>query len=396
MQILFVDQPSARVRLYPLTYTRPIADLRVGILTLAEKWAKHLKVADFGYESEDYLSGKYLSIKPSDDTLWVVNGLIPSSSLVEKVKKLQSGEMLMQGDQLLVARGKQNPLESAYQQVEFSDHKVQTINYSWDIFRLNGQEIRADFQLLTRGRKSAAIQDVHTIQYGQENIFVEEGVKVKAAILNAENGPIYLGKNSEVMEGAMIRGPFALGESSTVSMGAKIRGDSSTGPHCKVGGEVSNSVFWGYSNKAHDGFLGNAVIGAWCNIGADTNNSNLKNNYDPVRMWDYETESFIATGLQFCGLIMGDHSKIGINTMLNTGTIIGVSANIFGEGFPRTIIPSFAWGGAGGFLSHHPRKALITAKIVMERRNIELTEADKAILNHIFEATARFRVWENK
>lgn len=396
MHIIFLDQPVARTRLFPLTHSRPIADLRVGILTLAEKWSKYLKSSSFGYYTDEYLAEKFGSPEPEDDTFWVIDGVIPSKELIRQVLVLKSGQVLMQEERTLAAKGKAHPLTADYEPVMFSEHAVDSINYTWDIFRLNGQEIKADYELLTQGRQSVALDDPHTIIYGQENIFIEEGVKVKAAVLNAEDGPIYLGKNSEVQEGALIRGPFALGEHSVVSMGAKIRGDSSTGPHCKIGGEVSNSVFWGYSNKGHDGFLGNAVIGQWCNLGADTNNSNLKNNYDPVRMWDYETESFIATGLQFCGLIMGDHSKCGINTMFNTGTVVGVAANIYGEGFQRTIIPSFAWGGASGFLTHQPRKALITAKIVMARRNMELTEPDKHILNHIFESTARFRVWEKK
>jgi UDP-N-acetylglucosamine diphosphorylase/glucosamine-1-phosphate N-acetyltransferase len=396
MQIIFIDQPAARTRLYPLTYTRPISDLRIGILTLAEKWSKNLQITTHGFQTEEYLAGKYEPIEATSDTLWVINGIIPSPELTQQVTALKSGQVLVQDEKLLVAKGKANPFEEEYEQVSFTEQSADFITYTWDIFRLNGKELRADFKLLTQGRKSASIGDSHTIVYGKENVFLEEGATVKAAILNAENGPIYLGKDAEIQEGAMVRGPFALGEHSVVNMGAKIRGDSSTGPHCKIGGEVSNSVFWGYNSKAHDGFLGNAVIGQWCNLGADTNNSNLKNNYDPVRMWDYETESFIASGLQFCGLIMGDHSKTGINTMFNTGTVVGVAANIYGEGFPRTIIPSFAWGGAGGFLTHHPRKALITAKIVMARRNMEPTEPDKHILNHIFESTARFRAWEKK
>lgn len=395
MSILFVEQHSARQRLLPLTYTRPIADLRVGIFTLAEKWSRHLKVPETGFITEKYLSERFIPHEPNSDTFWVLDGVLPSPPLAEKVKELKAGQALCQGNQLLAARGAGNPLETDYQKIEFSDESVDSINYTWDIFRLNGQEIRADYILATAGRQSAPINDPHTITYGEE-IFLEEGASVKAAILNAENGPIYLGKDSEVREGAMIRGPFAMGESSLVNMGAKIRGDSSLGPHCKIGGEVSNSVLWGYSNKSHDGFLGNAVLGQWCNLGADTNSSNLKNNYDPVPMWDFETETFIPTGLQFCGLIMGDHSKCAINTMFNTGTVVGVAANIYGEGFPRNVIPSFAWGGSAGFVTHHPRKALITAGIVMQRRNMELTEADKAILNHIFESTARFRVWENE
>ena len=273
--------------------------------------------------------------------------------------------------------------------------EVSQITYPWDIFRLNGSEIKHDFALLTNGKKSQPFKDPHTKTYGDQ-IFIEEGARVKAAVLNAENGPIYIGKEAEIQEGALIRGPFALCEYSVVNMGAKIKGDTTVGPHSKVGGEVSNSVIFGYSNKGHEGFLGNSVIGEWCNLGADTSNSNLKNNYAPVKMWDFATGRFKDTGLQFCGLIMGDHSKSGINTMFNTGTTIGVSANIFGDGFPRTIIPSFAWGGSSGFTTYQTRKAFETAELVMKRRNKALTEADKAVLSHIFEITAENRVWDKK
>lgn len=395
MSILFIDQPEARQRLLPLTYTRPIADLRVGILTIAEKWKGHLAISGSGFVTEGYLQKKFQTLTPTEDTIWIINSALPTPKVKEKVIALKSGEALCQGDVLIAARGIKDPLDSEYLKVEFSGHPVDYLTYTWDIFRLNGKEIRNDYQLLTKNRKSVEVKDPHTVTYG-EDIFLEEGAVLKAAILNAENGPIYLGKNANVREGAIIRGPFAMGEGSIVAMGAKVRGDSTVGPYCKIGGEVSNSVIWGYSNKGHDGFLGNAVIGQWCNLGADTNNSNLKNDYDPIRMWDYETQSFIQTGLRFCGLIMGDHSKCGINTMFNTGTTVGVAANIFGEGFPETIIPSFAWGGASGFVTHHIRKALITAKIVMERRNLELTEDDKHVLNHIFEVSAPLRIWEKE
>lgn len=395
MSILFVDQSEARINLLPLTYTRPIADLRVGIMTLAEKWSRMLSVETYGYLSADYLRKKYQPLSPTEDTIWIFNGLLPAHELVRKVTALKPGEALYQSDRILAAKGAGNPTKAAFKKIEFSDQPVDLIHYTWDVFRFNGQEIRNDYELLTQNRNSHPLNDPHTISYGQD-IFLEEGARVKAAILNAENGPIYLGRNSDVQEGAIIRGPFAMGEYSIVAMGAKVRGDSSLGPFCKIGGEVSNSVIWGYSNKAHDGFLGNSVIGQWCNLGADTNNSNLKNSYDPVRMWDFASERFKQTDLQFCGLIMGDHSKCGINTMFNTGTTVGVAANIFGSGFPRTMIPSFSWGGAAGLVTHHPRKAMITASAVMNRRNIDLTEEDKAILNHIFEESARFRTWENE
>jgi len=395
MNIIFTEQAEAHQQLLPLTYTRPVADLRVGVLTIAEKWMKYLEAESFGFETLPYLSEKYSSIDADHQTVWIVNGLLPNDGLLEVIQEMPSGEALSKGGKVIAARGSQNPLsEGSYDVKEFTGDFNEII-YTWDLFRLNGAEIRSDYDLLTAGRKSQPINDPHTKTYGSD-IFLEEGAVVRAAILNSETGPIYLGKDSEVQEGAIIRGPFAMGEHSVVSMGAKLRGDSSAGPYCKMGGEISNSILWGYSNKGHDGFLGNSVLGEWCNLGADTNNSNLKNNYDPVRMWDYVTNRFIHTGLQFCGLIMGDHSKSAINTMFNTGTTVGVAANIFGEGFPRNIIPSFSWGGAVGLVTHQPRKAFITADIVMKRRNLTLTEEDKAILSHIFEDSAHQRVWEKQ
>lgn len=394
MRILFAEHTEARQRLLPLTFTRPIADLRVGILTIAEKWAKTLGISAYGFHTAEYLHSRFQPLAADDQSLWIIDGLLPNEQLAGTISRLESGQALWSGDTLLAARGNGQPHGPGnYQRVDF-DGPFERIEYCWDIFKLNGMEIRKDYALLTAGRKSQKLDDPHTQTYGTD-IFLEEGAKVRAAVLNAENGPIYLGKNSEVMEGAIIRGPFGMGEGSVVSMGARLRGDTSAGPYCKMGGEISNSVLWGYSNKAHDGFLGNSVIGEWCNLGAATNSSNLKNNYDGVRMWDYHTEKFIHTGLQFCGLIMGDHSKSAIGVTFNTGTTVGVSANVFGAGFPRNFIPSYAWGGPGGFVTYHPRKAFITADIVMKRRNLALTEKDKGILNHIFEATARFRVWEN-
>lgn len=395
MSILFVDQAEANKRLLPLTYTRPIADLRIGILTLAGKWSKWLDIPEYGFLTTNHLQGKFGSVNPDEQTIWIFNGVLPTHALAGEIRNLKPGEALYQSEQLLAARGAKNPAETDYIKIEFSDASVETIRHSWDIFRLNGQEIANDYELITRGRSSYPLNDPHTRTYGND-IFIEKGATVKAAILNAETGPIYLGKDSEVQEGAIIRGPFGMGEGSIVAMGAKVRGESSLGSFCKIGGEVSKSVLWGHSNKAHDGYLGNAVIGQWCNLGADTNNSNLKNNYDPVRMWDYETDRFIHTDLQFCGLIMGDHSKCAIGTLFNTGTTVGVASNIFGAGFPRTMIPSFSWGGSGGFVTHNPRKAFITANLVMKRRNLELSKEDKAILNHIFEASSQYRTWENE
>ena len=268
------------------------------------------------------------------------------------------------------------------------------IRQPWHLFKLNGAQIRADFALLTAGRKSEPITDPHTIVYAPENVFLEVGVKTRAAILNAENGPIYLGRNAQVQEGAVIVGPCSIGDDSTVNVGAKLRGDITVGPHCKVGGEISNSILFGYSNKGHDGFLGNSVLGEWCNLGADTNTSNLKNNYAPVKVWSYAKQGFVNTGEQFCGLLMGDHAKAGINTMFNTGTVVGPGANVFGAGYPRTFIPAFAWGGAQGFDTFKLPQMLEVAQRVMERRKITLDETGRALLGEVFELTKGERVWE--
>lgn len=392
MNVVLFDHPSIRKRLLPFTFTRPVAGIRVGILTIEEKW-KHWLNTPVSFLTEPYLQEKFRLVSATDNLL--INGaLCPDNSLTDAIRSLSAGEALVHDGIVLAARVESVSL-SAVEQASKKQYSnpCTLIRTSWQIFQENGSQIRNDFNLITKGRTSGSLNDPHTIVYGA-NIFLEEGVQVKASVLNAEDGPIYLGKNSTVQEGALIRGPFALCEGSTVNMGAKLRGDSTVGPHSKVGGEISNSVIFGYSNKAHDGFLGNSVIGEWCNLGADTNTSNLKNNYDPIKLWSYETNSFENTGLQFCGLMMGDHSKCGINTMFNTGTVVGVSANIFGGGFPRNFIPSFSWGGSAGFTTFHPDRAIVTAERVMQRRNLELTETGRKILSQLFEETAKNRYWE--
>ncbi|MEQ6168225.1 GlmU family protein [Ekhidna sp. MALMAid0563] len=393
MQITFIDTEESWKQMLPLSYTRPVADVRVGILKLHEKWSSNLSAEKVFFRSEDYLSPLFET--PTQKTLTVLGNVLPTPALIDQIKNLKEDQVLVHDGQVIAGYfDAKEPFEQGQRKV-ISTKDTKQVIHPWDIFRLNGEEIKNDYELITKGRSSQSLNDPHTKTYGDQ-IFIAEGAKVRAAVLNAESGPIYIGKHAEVQEGALIRGPFALCDHSTINMGAKIKGDSTIGPHCKVGGEVSNSVILGYSNKGHEGFLGNSVIGEWCNLGADTNNSNLKNNYANVKMWDFASGRFKDTGLQFCGLIMGDHSKCGINTMFNTGTTVGVSANIFGDGFPRTIIPSFAWGGASGFTTYQTRKAFETAELVMKRRNKALTEADKAMLSHIFEITAENRVWEKK
>lgn len=390
--ILFDDKSWDN--LLPLTFTRPVCEIRTGILTIKEKWEKHLNTS-VSYLTKDYLSVKYPIIIESENIL--INGsVVPDTSLISAIEKLNPTEALLKNNQLIACKLTDKEIfnfnyadSQASKIIDYKDD-ILKINWPWEIFSLNGKTLSLDYELITKDRKSQEISTTNNI-LGKENIFVEEGAKIEFATLNATRGPIYIGKDAEIMEGSIIRGPFALCEHSTLKLGAKIYGPTTIGPYSKVGGEVNNSVILGYSNKAHDGFLGNSVIGEWCNLGADTNNSNLKNNYAEVRLWNYKSEKFIKTGLQFCGLFMGDHSKCAINTMFNTGTVVGISSNIFGEGFPRNFIPSFSWGGAHGFTVFTIDKAFEVAGKVMERRNISFSQIDKDILLKVFEMTSKYR-----
>ena len=366
--------------LLPFTFTRPVSLIRVGILTIAEKWEKRLG-AEVSFKTDDYLQKKYPTVSTLDNLL--INGAVcPDDTLVDTVKALPDGYYLVKGTLLIAARNPEDEM-TTQNTIEY-ENPFTIIDYRWKIFRENAAQLKLDFKLITHGRKSAPIADKYTAVYGEENIFVEEGATVLAAVLNAQSGPIYLGKDSIIQEGVVIRGSFALCEYGQINMGAKLRGDTTVGPHCKVGGEVSNSVFFGNSNKSHDGYLGNSVLGEWCNLGAGTNSSNLKNNYEPVKQWSHAENGFKDTGLQFCGLMMGDHSKTGIGTMFNTGTVVDVCSNIFGGGLPPTYIPSFAWGGANGFTIYKIEKAFETINKVMSRRNADFSEDDKDILLHLF------------
>ena len=341
--------------------------------------------------TEDYLSEKYPMVE-MDENVMINASYLPNSELAEMVKNLEQNQAIFKGEDVIAffTKETQDNIDfEHYEAIEFSDELIK-IEHTWHIFRKNGEAFIEDFELITKGRKSQSISSSNRV-VDAGNVFIEEGARLEFAILNASTGPIYIGKNAEIMEGSIIRGPFALCEGSTVKMGAKIYGPTTIGPYCKVGGEVTNSVLFAYSNKAHEGYLGNSVLGEWCNIGADTNTSNLKNDYSQIRLWDYQTESFAKTGLQFCGLIMGDHSKCGINTMFNTGTVVGVNANIFGSGYPRNFIPSFSWGGHGGFTTYAPKKAFEVANEVMARREVEFSQQDADILEHVFELTKKFR-----
>ncbi|MGV3540132.1 MAG: GlmU family protein [Rufibacter sp.] len=401
MHITLFDDPALRANLLPFTFTRPVADIRVGILTIAEKWHQ-LTGTPASYLTQGYLQGKFPQNTDQGERVYVNASACPTPEFLEQVKHLSAGQGL-EFEGLLVAVHSERAVPSieelyrhAHEQTTREvEEPLVVVRQLWDIFKLNGEQIRRDFQLVTNGRTSQSITDEHTRVYSPENIFLEEGAKIKAAILNAENGPIYIGKNAEVHEGSMIRGPFSLGEESHVNVGGRMRGDITIGPFCKVGGEVNNTVFFGYSNKGHEGFLGNSVVGEWCNFGADTNASNLKNNYAPIKIWSHAQEKMIDTGLQFCGLMMADHVKCGINTMFNTGTVVGVGANIFGAGFPPTFIPSFSWGGAEDMVTFRLPKFLEIAEAVLARRGMALSEEDYSIFTHIFEQTQSGRNWES-
>ncbi len=392
MSIAFVDPDHLRESLLPFTYTRPICELRLGILTIREKW-EHLLGETGGFITASYLQEKFP--RPAEPVEFMVNGaLLPEEDLVREITGLDAGSGLYKDDIFLAARMNSTDLSLKDLKHINWDHDIRIIRKKWDIFLQNGDEIRADYDQLTQGRKTAPVNDSHTIVYGN-NLFVEEGVSIKAAIINTEEGPVYLGRNSKIHEGAIIKGPVAIGNDAHVNLGAKIRPNTTIGQYSKVGGEVSNSIIQGFSNKSHDGFLGNSVIGEWCNLGADSNTSNLKNNYSRVKVWNFAEMAFEDSGLQFCGLFMGDFSKCGINTMFNSGTTVGISCSVFGPGFQDKLIPSFSWGGKDTTETYDLEKAIASASVAFERRHLALSEADKRILGHVYSASSKFRTGRN-
>jgi UDP-N-acetylglucosamine diphosphorylase/glucosamine-1-phosphate N-acetyltransferase len=380
---------AARNQLLPFTFTRPVADIRIGILSIREKWERILETTT-STVTEDYLSHKWPMVEMHENIM-INASFLPTPEFLSQIENLKPSQAIFYEEDIVAffSFEDQEVDFSAFTQLELEGDAFQ-IAHTWDIFSKNGAALLADFELLTKNRKSQPIPASNNV-IGRENIFIEVGANVEFATLNASSGPIYIGADAEIMEGCLIRGPFALCENSSLKMGARIYGPTTIGPFSRVGGEVNNSVIFGYSNKGHDGYLGNSVLGEWCNLGADTNNSNLKNNYAEVRLWDYDTEGFVRTGLQFCGLMMGDHSKCGINTMFNTGTVVGVSSNLFGTGFLRNFIPSFSWGGTNGMTTYKTVKAFEVAEIAMNRKNTEFLEEDRAILEHIFEETKKWR-----
>lgn len=389
MNYILADGPR-RDALLPFTFTRPVAEVRIGILTIREKWEKRLQT-QVSFKTEAYLAEKYPLVTALDNVV-IISSIVPTKEFVDLVTSLKKNQAISYQENIVAYRTEAPEQEldvSSYEVIGFQGSLI-TVDYTWDIFSKNGEALQQDFDFLTHGRKSAPISDTNKV-IAPENIFLEEGASVEHSILNATKGPIYIGANAQIWEGGLIRGALALCDNAIVKMGAKIYGPTTVGPHGKVCGEINNSVIFGYSSKGHEGYLGNAVLGEWCNIGADSNNSNLKNNYAKVRMWNYDTQKFDHTGLQFCGLMMGDHSKTAINTMFNTGTVIGVNSNIYVPGFPRNFIPSFSWGGASGFTTYMPKKAFEAAKVMMARRGKEFNAEEAKILEHVFELTKKWR-----
>lgn len=391
MIVVLFDCKRSRENLLPFTFTRPVADIRIGILTIREKW--EIALGERSYTlTEEYLAGKFPPYNGDAAALYINGALLPDNDLLQAVQKLGALQTLTRNGKVLAFKTDKQHLNyenleaiaKGFTQVEYTG-PVMSIGQPWDIFQKNGEALKADYAILTHGRQSQPISASNTIIGSKENIFLEQGAKVEACILNATTGPIYIGMDAEIMEGCVVRGPLALCEHAALKMCTKVYGATTLGPHCKAGGELNNAVFFGYSNKAHDGFLGNSVIGEWCNLGADTNNSNLKNNYGNVDVYSYKEGKSIDTGLLFCGLLMGDHSKCGINTMFNTGTVVGVSANIFGADFPPKFIPSFSWGGAQWLRTFTFDKSLEVAQRMMERRGLKLEETDIRILKTVFE-----------
>ncbi len=391
MNYILFDGPN-REALKPFTFTRPVADIFVGMRTLKDRFEFYLETT-CSIITEDYLAGRHPMVE-LEFNVFIDSSFVANASLASAIKNLGTKEKLVYKDRLVAftAQEDEEPDLNLYKTISYHEELFE-ITGSFNIFEYNQHILIEDFQSFTEGMASEELSKTNTI-IGSHDVFIEEGAQVEFAHINTTKGPVYISKDALVMEGSWIRGPFYLGENSVLKMGAKIYGPVSIGKRCTIGGEVKNSVIFGNSSKGHEGYLGDSVIGEWCNLGADTNNSNLKNNYSEVKLWNYETERFTRTGLQFCGLIMGDHSKCGINTMFNTGTVVGVSANIFGAGYQRNFIPSFGWGGSGKFVTYTLSKVLETARLVMERKGGALDEEEEHILAAVFEETAKFRNWE--
>lgn len=396
--IYLFDTIESHENLLPLSFTRPIAAMRVGIVTIKEKWEHEFGV-ECSYLPVAYQRERFGNIEDEEsEALFIFGGLLPDENIMSEIKNLKKGEGLCDKEGLLVLKGNFLQLQNEEYSKKNLEREARKLNYVFDIFLYNSEEIERDFPRVTNGRKSASLPDCTRLvgepvdKDGKSRLFIEEDAEIECISINLTHGPVYIGKNAVIMEGSCLRGPLAVGEHTEIRMGAKIYGGTTFGPYCKVGGEIDNSVIFGYSNKAHDGYLGNAVIGEWCNIGAGVNASNLKNDYSKIRIWNYRTRSFMRTDLQFCGMIMGDHSKIGINCMINTATVIGVGVNIHGSGFPRVFVPSFCEGSpSSGFLPVGRKKFQDIADRVMSRRDMEMGEEEKNLYDKIYETTEEKR-----
>ncbi|MBW7866755.1 MAG: glucose-1-phosphate thymidylyltransferase [Brumimicrobium sp.] len=379
MNIILHDL-SGHLTFAPLTLTRPVGKLRTGMWTNEERWQFYCPQATISFMTKDYLSEKY-SANITKDNLWVNAAVIPTNELVKNITDLKKGESLYINNAFIAYRGEEylpvKPKSSAKANIIILENR-------WDIYQKNDQILAKDFQAYTAGKKSQAISDTNTIIGDAKRIFLEKGAKVECAILNVSDGPIYVGKNAEIMEGSIVRGGLIMLEESILKIGSKIYGATTIGPHCRVGGEVNNSIFQGYSNKGHDGFIGNSVIGEWCNLGADTNCSNLKNNYGNVKTYNYFLRELEQTNVQFMGVMMGDYSKTSINTMINTASVIGVCANIFMSGFPPKYVADFSWGGEPSAPVYELASAYESIHAMMQRRHQELTDEDKRILAYLY------------
>jgi UDP-N-acetylglucosamine diphosphorylase/glucosamine-1-phosphate N-acetyltransferase len=390
--ILFDDHSSISLR--PLTFFRPVSAVRIGILTIYEKWEKHLRYP-VSFLTEMYLQEKF-PLRVGNDNFLINGSILPNQDLITEILSLDADTSLINDDIVIAVHLTAENLKHFRQGTvpELNSKKIKSsyikINNTWDIFGQNKKAIIDDFKIITKGRKSAEISS--TNQVLGDNLFVEEGVSIECSTVNTLKGPVYIGKHAEIMQGCHIEGPVSLGEHSVLKMGTLVYKGTTIGPWCKAGGEINNSVMFGYSSKAHDGFMGDSVVGEWCNLGAGTTTSNLKNNYDAVKQWSYRENKFVSTGLQFCGLVIGDHSKTGISSMFNSGSTAGVCSNIFGVNYHRNFIPSFVWGGNSGFRKHKLEEAMETAKAVYSRRGIPFDAVEEKIFKSVFELTSDNRL----
>ena len=396
MQLVLFDSVAVRTALLPLTYARPVADLRIGSLTIAEKWARQLG-GTVSYLTQDYLAPGY-PLVVSEMNVLIDGSLLPTLELLSFVRELPANTAYYEGDELLLAKVDAASL-TAFSRSEdlavvrraFPHLPLQRITRPADLFLGNDRALRDDFELLTNGRTSAPLPLSNRLIGPTNQLFLEPGVDIEGCTLSTRSGPIYIGTNAVVLEGCLFRGPVAVNAGAILKMGAKIYGGTTIGDRCKVGGEISNVIFQANSNKGHDGYLGNAVVGEWCNIGAGTDASNLKNDYGPVKVWSYADRAMRSSNLQFHGLIMGDHAKTGIGTTLNTGTTIGYASNVFGADFPPAFIPSFSWGGAAGLTTYRLDKAMATAARVLARRGEVFGTYEEGVFRRVFADSNLYR-----